>query len=236
MNFLAGVNRILRINGIIRGDDDALTSFAQTQHASTSALAQISIQDQLGSLTAEDCLPYQATDSTLTLVSGQRLYNLDSTFVRFRDPMDLLHMLEVDAGGVSEGTVIPAVSEAMLRRSVPGYREQSDGTMSFYIADGPSKSVGFYPVPGASDNGQRLRYYFEKDIQVEIATDELPFVTATQAYAFCRLAARHFQILFQQSGKPNGNDPSVFESDPVLITMRAQLFHIMNTTPAGSYY
>ena len=47
MDFIAAVNRVMRINTIIKGDDDNITTFSDTQHAASISLAQISIQDEL---------------------------------------------------------------------------------------------------------------------------------------------------------------------------------------------
>ncbi len=50
MTFLEAVNRVLRMEGIILGDDDDLTSFSDTQHAATQSMARIAIQSQLADL------------------------------------------------------------------------------------------------------------------------------------------------------------------------------------------
>ena len=237
MQFLDAVNRVLRINGIIRGDDDALTSFSDTQHSSTSALAQISIQDEIVSLISEEILGYQHAESTITLISGTRLYSLAADFIRFRDPVEKLFMSELNVDGTVNGTPIPYVDEDALRRSIPYYRDATGGgAWSFYIPGGSTNQVGFYALPGASDNGRIFRYYYEKDVQVSLATDVLPFKNNNEAYAFCRLAGLHFNILFQQSGKPNANDPVVFDQDPVLVSMRAQLAAMMNQTATARFY
>ena len=44
MNFLGAVTRVMRINGILRGDTDAPTTFSDLQHGATIQLAQIAIQ------------------------------------------------------------------------------------------------------------------------------------------------------------------------------------------------
>ena len=47
MDFVGAVNRLLRLNAIITGDDDNITTFSDTQHAAAISLAQIAIQDEL---------------------------------------------------------------------------------------------------------------------------------------------------------------------------------------------
>ena len=44
--FLDGVNRILRMNTLIRGDDDDVSSFDDTQHSASINLARFSIQEE----------------------------------------------------------------------------------------------------------------------------------------------------------------------------------------------
>ena len=78
--FLDMVNRVLRNNTILAGDDDDLTSFAETQHRATMLLAQQAIQSTLTELSADKLLPVEYTDGTITYVADQRLYNLPPDF------------------------------------------------------------------------------------------------------------------------------------------------------------
>lgn len=59
MNFLSAVNRVLRTNNIIRGDDDAITTFSDTQHNATLNLALIAIQDELTETVADRLISYE---------------------------------------------------------------------------------------------------------------------------------------------------------------------------------
>ncbi len=83
MDFLTGVNRLLRTNQIIGGDDDDITTFADTQHAADIEMAQIAIQDEIASLVANRLLDYEKTSSTITLLTSTRTYTLAADFVRF---------------------------------------------------------------------------------------------------------------------------------------------------------
>ena len=42
------VNRIFRLNAIIRGDNDPITSFSDVQHNASTQLAIIAVQDEIG--------------------------------------------------------------------------------------------------------------------------------------------------------------------------------------------
>jgi len=81
--FIDGVNRVLRINTIIQGDDDDITTFSDTQHASDISLCQIAIQSELTSLIADRLISYEKDSATITLLTGTRTYALDSGFIRF---------------------------------------------------------------------------------------------------------------------------------------------------------
>src|SRR5581483_3650172 len=89
MNFLGAVNRIMQLNGLVRGDTDLLVSFTDTNHASTSAIAQIAVQNEITELSSKGELPYQhKINQTITLVNGTRTYALASDFVQLwgKDP------------------------------------------------------------------------------------------------------------------------------------------------------
>ena len=81
--FLTGLNRLMRINGIIAGDDNDITTFSDTQHAADIELAQIAIQDELSYLVSDQLIPYEKTSDTITLLTGTRSYSLAADFVRF---------------------------------------------------------------------------------------------------------------------------------------------------------
>ena len=67
--FVDAVNRVMRIEGILRGDDDAITDFTSSQHAASIEFAKIAIQAELAWLTSLETLdiPYERTTGTVTL-------------------------------------------------------------------------------------------------------------------------------------------------------------------------
>lgn len=222
MNFLEGVNRVLRSNGILKGDDDDLASFNETQHSATVSLAKISIEDALGSLVSNNFIPFEEAVGEITLVNNTRLYTLPTDFVRFQGPRDHLVMHRITSM-VADNHYIPHIEEEFLRRNFPDYRERTGEVLQFYIPRGTTKQVGFWYVPNSNEDGKVYRYYYEKDVSVTVEADDLPFHNTLEANIFIRMASRYFTILYQQVGKPNANDPSVFELDPVLTSLRAQL-------------
>ena len=221
MNFLAAVNRVLRNVGILRGDDDDLTSFAQTQHSATLNLAKIAIQDQLTSLLAEQFIPYEEAQGTLTMVQAQRLYSFASDFVRLQEG----YLLEVDGTGASQNVVLIEYpgGESQLRADIWEYQETQGTPVWFYHTGGTTKQLGVQPIPDADAAGKQYRYYYEKDVSVTDATDTLPFHSEIEAETFVRVAARHFEMLFE-----GVSERSQIERDPVLLVLRATLLELMN--------
>ena len=82
MVFLDAINRVMRLNGIIRGDTDLITTFSDTAHNASLNIAIVAIQDELGDLVADKLIPYEKGSSTITLVSGTRTYTLASDLTR----------------------------------------------------------------------------------------------------------------------------------------------------------
>jgi hypothetical protein len=81
--FIQAVNRLLRINTIIQGDDDDITTFSDSQHAADISLAQIAIQSELTELISDRLIGYEKDSDSITLLTGTRTYALDSGFIRF---------------------------------------------------------------------------------------------------------------------------------------------------------
>ena len=104
MNFLEAVNRVLRLEAVLQGDDDDLTSFTQTQHAATSSLAQLAIQSQLADLVSDGFIDYEDAEGTFTSTNLTRTYSLASDFQRMQE----LFIEELDSS-----------SEASPSRSTP---------------------------------------------------------------------------------------------------------------------
>lgn len=224
MDFVTGVNRLLRLNTIIKGDDDNITTFSDTQHAAAISLAQISIQDEITDLVSDQLIPYEKTSATIALVSGTRTYALASDFVRFYgdrpifyDSTDNRHIYEFN-GGVDN-----------LRHLINDYTTQSGYPNYWYWNDTTTKQVGFFQVPDSTVNGRSLSYDYEKSLNVTVTTDTLPFHTDQEAYAFCQCAARRFKYLFDSV---EGN----LEEDVTYMSAKTRLTNLMNyKNPTNRY-
>lgn len=226
MTFLEAVNRMLKINGFIRGDTDTLSAFTDTNHASTSAIAQIAVQNEITELSSKGLLPYQhQTDGAITLASGTRTYNLESDFVQLWGDDPFFY----DATANTQIRQYPGGEDA-LRASIYTYRTQSGYPMWFYFELGTGQQVSFYPVPGAAEAGRALVYDYSASVNVSAASDTIPFATIDQQYAFVEMAARRFKYLFE------GKVHVPMDTDPVYREARSRLFALLKwKQPARRY-
>lgn len=230
MNFLQAVNRILRMEAVIMGDDDDLTSFSQTQHAAALSLAQIAIQAQLADLVASDIVPYELTSGTFPSVASTRTYQLASDFQTLQE----LFFEELDVDGATGTRVIHYPGgESQLRRDFPRYQEEEGRPIWFYFIGGATKSVGLHPVPSEA---LTYRYYYQKDVNVSVETDTIPMVTETESQTFIRMCARHFKYLKASAPVREQLFPQGIESDPVILQARATLMGLLYPLPAKTHY
>ena len=238
MTFLEAVNRVLRAESIISGDDDDLTSFAQTQHDAAINLAKIAVQDELTSLIAEEVLPFENATGTLTLVTDQRTYDLAADFIRFSDPCPIL--LKEDGAGNSDNTYMSFYKggEDQIKKDFLDYREQS-GTPNYFYMTTPTtvtvKTIGVFEIPDSNVNADVYRYYYEKDVSVTLETDDLPF-NSIEAQTFARLCARHFKYLFATKQVREGLFPQGIDGDPTIQSARASLMKLLRPVKAVNNY
>ncbi len=215
--FIDGANRLLRTAHVIKGDDDNITAFTDTQHAADISLAQIAIQDELVSLIAERLIPYEKTSATISLVTSTRTYALASDFIRFYgtrpsfyDSTDNTRTYEYKGG------------EDDLRDSDFEYKT-TEGSPDFWYWDNTTtKKVAFYSVPQSSYNGRSLSYDYEKSVIVSLSTDTLPFHNVEEYYSFISMATRRFQILIQEQ------QIGVLEQDTTYNSAKVRLYELLN--------
>jgi hypothetical protein len=217
MSFIDGVNRILRINGIIRGDTDPLLTFSDTNHNSTSQLAQIAIQTEITELSSKAEFPYQhKINGSLTMVTGQRTYALASDFIQLWGIPAFFY------DTVSQFTIyMYPGGENQLRTDIQTYRTDPGYPLWFYFELGTTQQVSFYTVPSVTYNGLVLTYDYSSSVNVINAIDVLPLSTTDQQYAFIDMACRRFKFLYE------GKVDIPMDSDPVYREARARLFSLM---------
>ena len=222
MTFLDAVNRVLRSTGIIKGDDDEITTFSDLQHNATLNLAQIAIQSELNSLVGDALIPAERDSKTIVTVPGTRVYDLDPSFVRFYGTPLLFN--------AADNVQIYGVDENRLRQDVRTYQVASGSPQWWYFVGGPTKKIGFYPVPNAVETWS---YELEKSSGVTSSGDLMPFQTEQEAQVFCNLAAQHFRVLFEE--KPERTLMKLAD-DPLYKSEKATLFSlIIGVNPPGFY-
>lgn len=227
--YLDAVNRLLRINTVLSGDDDDITTFADIQHRSTLNLAQIAIQSTLTELVSDRLIPYEEADGNITYVTDQRAYALPADFVRMVGDDPFLLVLD---SGVSANTTVnlyPGGEEA-LRREILDYRTQSGSPFYFYFLDGTTKQIGLFHVPDASVNGTVVRFPYQKDVGLTAEADALPFHSTSEENAFIDMCARYFQFLF--TAQPTEN----LEMDTVYRRAKTSLIHLMKPMKPNNKY
>ena len=236
MDFLGGVNRLLRAEGALRDDDSLLTSFSGTSFAASSEFAQIAIQTELTSLVAEGFLPYEEKDATLTLVDGTRLYALASDFVRFRDKDPFLLKVDVSGASLNETLRQWPGGEDALRQNVWGYRDETGAPGWFYVSGGTVKQIGLYKVPDSTAAGDTYRYYYESAVSVAIETDDLPFATEQEAETFIRVAGRRYKFIQAAPELRLQLWPAGLKNDGEREDALGVLQSLLRATPPTGYY
>lgn len=229
MTFLEAVNRVLRVNGIIRGDTDTVSTFSDTAHNATLNLAIVAIQDELGSLVAERLIPYEFASSTVTLVSGTRTYSLASDFIRFYGSAFFY-----DSNGNREIYEYSGGREK-LQQDIPNYKTASGSPINWYWEPGTTKQIGFYQVPGSNENGRIYTYDYEKSVMVSASTDTIPLHNTEEANQFCLMSARRFKIMFEDTDKAS-DIVSVLDNDQTYRSAKKNLINfIKGENPPAKY-
>jgi hypothetical protein len=222
MNALGAVNRVLRANGILRGDTDAITTFSDLQHGATLQMALLAVQDELVDLVSDKLLPYEKkTSGTVSSVASTRAYSLAADFIRFYG----VARLYCTADNV-EIYEYPGGQDA-LKSSDSSYLTKTGNPFWWYFEETTSKKIGLYPTP---DSDKNYTYDYEGDVSVTSSTDTLPFHNEIEAQAFCRIASRRFKMLFE------GMDPAMVANDPERLQAKAVLANlIVGKNPPTSY-
>lgn len=229
--FVSVVNSVLSIDGILFGDDDAVTSFSNTQHVASIRLAKQAVQQELSALVSDQLIPYEKTSAVLTV--SARTANLSSDFIRMQDEYPWL--VETNVSDTSQGTYIdeyPGGEEA-LRKNDLNYRENTGKPTYWYWVGGENKTLGFYTVPSST---YYYRYYYEKDVAVTAESDTVPFVTTTEVNTFVELAARRFKYLRSSPTLREQLFPQGLSRDPVIQESRGTLVQLMRYKPTRTTY
>ena len=229
--FVEAVNDVMVVDGILAGDDDAITSFGSTQHVASIRFAKRAIQQELAALVADETIPYERTSDVITV--SARLVTLPSDFIRFQDERPWLY--ETDSGGTEKGNWIIEYpgGEERLRRVDTRYRINPGKPTYWYWPGGTTKQLAFYNVP---DGTYYYRFYYEKDVSVTDESDTVPFTTATEVATFVEMAARRFKYLRSSPEVREGLFPQGLAADSVINESRTKLMQLLRHKPPRTMY
>ncbi len=229
--FLDAVNDVMVLDGILAGDDDAITSFSSTQHVASIRWAKKAVTQELAAIVADELIPYEQTTDVLTV--SARLVNLPSDFIRFQDELPWLY--ETDSGGAEKGNWITEYpgGETKLRRVDTRYRTNQNKPTFWYWPGGSTKQLAFYNVPNTT---YYYRLYYEKDVSVTDANDTVPFVTATEFNTFVEAAARRFKYLRSSPTAREALFPQGLAKDEVILEARTKLTQLLRYKPVRTAY
>jgi hypothetical protein len=221
MTLLQCVNRILRLNGQIRGDTDEISTFSDTQHNASLNLAIVAVQNELVRLVADRLIPYERqTSGTVTLATATRTYSLASDFTRF---YGVPHFYDSD--GNRQIYEYPGGLEA-LQIDHYTYATDSGDVNWFYQEPTTSKKVGFFQVPSSGENGKVLTYEYEGSVLVDSVSDTIPFHNDEEAYMFTEMASRRFKYLWEDV-KNELDIQAVLDKDGTWRSSKAMLMALM---------
>ena len=241
MIFIDAVNRVLRIEGVIAGDDDNLANFSDTQHENMSNLAQIAIQDEINDLVSDAVFPKEQAIAFITLSTGVRAYALATDFVRMTDKFWNLQKVETatSTGTATGHRIYPwNGGEENLRRFSHDYRTVQGSTAFVYFTDVPTTTsqVGVYPLPNSDVSGDIYRYFYDKDVSVTSESDVIPVITTQAAQAFTEAAAIRFRYIRLAPEVREALYPSGIGQNPGLQQARARVFEfVRRESPSGMY-
>jgi hypothetical protein len=213
VTFLEAVNRMLRINKVIKGDDDNIASFTETQHAAGVSIAQIAVQAELDDLVSDKIIAFEKTFGTIVTVDATRSYALPSNFVRLYGEDPFLY----DATSKVDIYEYPGGVDA-LRHEFPEYKTQVGAPQWWYIDPTTTKQISLFYIPDTVNAGKTWAFDYEKDVSVVNASDTLPFHTRVEGEAFAEAAAIRMRY--------NGKDLEL-EADPLWNSARIRLINLM---------
>jgi len=232
MTLLECVNRILRMNAIIRGDTDTVASFSDTSHNASMNIAIIAVQNELVRLIANRLIPKERTTGDyITFATQTRTYDLDSTFIRFFGTPHFYNATENRQIYEYSGGL------AQLQTDVYEYATEYGDPIWWYWepVDSTQKKVGFHPIPSATENGQQWLYEYESSVMVDSASDAMPFHNDEESFSFTEMASRRFKFMFEDV-KNQADIQGILDGDRSYLSAVTTLYKLLKGVNAGSYY
>lgn len=230
MTFLECINRILRINAIIRGDTDTVSTFSDVQHNASMNLAIIASQTELVDIIADRLIPSERiTSGSITLATNTRTYSLATDFIRFYGEPAFYRVATND-----RLTEYPGGLET-LQTQIYDYATQYGSPTWFYFEPTTTKKIGLFMVPDSSFDTLVYTYEYEGSVMISASTDDLPFHNDEENYAFVDMAARRFKYMYEDV-KNEADIQAVLEKDRTWLNAKRRLYHLVKGKNPSTYY
>lgn len=220
ITFLQTVDRMLRRNGIYGSDATSIAAFTSTAYDSAITMAKLAVQDELVELVSDRVVPREGhTSGTITTVADTRVYSLPSDFIRFYG--HALFRNESKNRWIQEYTG----GLEQLQSDIINWDDQTGEPLYWYWEPSTTtaRGVGFWQTP---NDVYRITYEYEKSVMVQNTTDQLPFNTLEEGYAFAEMAARRFKFMFEAPN--NINDlVSILQKDGSYKAAKSRLLQLL---------
>lgn len=161
------VNEILKRVGQIHGDSAALTTLTSTSRQRSIDIAKQVVNEGIDELytAVNSSKPLEQTESTITLVTGDRDYALASDLVQLHFPL------------------IDKTNNQYIKEFPGGYNkvllwdpEQDDTGLPHYAAISPVDGELYLDkAPTSEENGRVYTYQYQKELELTTAASTVPF-------------------------------------------------------------
>lgn len=165
---LDGVNDALKRMGVIKGNSGSLVSLNDTQRQVVIDLAVAMWNEVIIDLydSSEKPLPNEITAGTITLIAGQRHYDLPSNFLKIRWPMfNLTYNSKIYE--------YPGHWEKLFEDEI--IAEIEDGLPLYAVVRPIDSKLYLDRTPRTEDAGRVYTFYYDKETLMSAATDLMPF-------------------------------------------------------------
>lgn len=167
---LDGINEVLKRVKIIRGDTGLLTSLTD---ATVQTHIDLTIQlwnESLDDLYRDTVKPKELAENTITLVTGDRDYVLQTDLVELHFPL-----LDETLGNYIweyHGQYLDMVAA----QNIPS---QWQGTPYYAVIRPTDGELYLDRIPTSEENGRIYKYRYDKDLVLSLAADTVPFNDTT---------------------------------------------------------
>jgi len=164
------VNEVLTRTGIIAGDAGDLTSLTDSPRQRAVDIAVQVINEGIDELysSAGESHPQEQAESTITLVTGDRDYTLATDLVQLRYPL-------IDKTNNQYIFEYPGGYNQLL---IDDPEQDDDGQPHFATISPVDSTLYLDRIPRSEENGKIYTYQYDKDLELTLSTDTVPFGNA----------------------------------------------------------